>query len=155
MGDIGLAIQRAEDKTQQLQARAGAVDELLSSGALADPLSTGSDDITRELNALASTAQVDNELEQLKRSLGQLEPGAPTQATPQLPAGQWQQPKNAPAAVSYTHLDVYKRQVMNAARTLWSSSCRTAAIVVPPGDETRSRNTVGCSPVSRSMVAAP
>ncbi|SMO65568.1 PspA/IM30 family protein [Propioniciclava tarda] len=98
MGDIGLAIERAEDKTQQLQARAGAVDELLSSGALADPLSTGSDDITRELNALASTAQVDNELEQLKRSLGQLEPGAPTQATPQLPAGQWQQPKNSPAA---------------------------------------------------------
>ena len=96
MGDIGLAIQRAEDKTQQLQARAGAVDELLSSGALADPLSTGSDDITRELNALASTAQVDNELEQLKRSLGQLEPGAPTPRRSS--AGQWQQSKNAPAA---------------------------------------------------------
>ena len=37
MGDVGLAVQRAEDKTQQMQARAGAIDELLSSGALDDP----------------------------------------------------------------------------------------------------------------------
>ena len=37
MGDVGLAIQRAEDKTAQLQARAGAIDELLASGALDDP----------------------------------------------------------------------------------------------------------------------
>lgn len=95
MGDIGLAIQRAEDKTQQLQARAGAVDELLASGALNDPLATGGDDITRELDALASASQVDNELAALKRSL-QLEPGAPSQpAPPQLPAGEWQQPKSA------------------------------------------------------------
>src|SRR5580704_1566825 len=36
MGDVGLAMQRAEDKTQQMQARAGAVDELLASGALDD-----------------------------------------------------------------------------------------------------------------------
>ena len=44
---------------------------------------------------------------------------------------------------------------MNAARTLWSSSCRTAAAVVPPGEVTRSRSTVGCSPVSRSSLAEP
>ena len=30
MGDVGMAIQRAEDKTMQLQARAGAVDELMA-----------------------------------------------------------------------------------------------------------------------------
>ena len=36
MGDVGLAIQRAEDKTAQMQARAGAIDELLASGALDD-----------------------------------------------------------------------------------------------------------------------
>src|SRR3984885_11756982 len=36
MGDVGLAIQRAEDKTAQMQARAGAIDELLASGALED-----------------------------------------------------------------------------------------------------------------------
>ena len=37
MGDVGMAIQRAEDKTAQMQARAGAIDELLASGALDDP----------------------------------------------------------------------------------------------------------------------
>ena len=43
-------IQRAEDKTAQMQARAGAIDELLASGALDDVSAIGSgDDITREL----------------------------------------------------------------------------------------------------------
>ena len=36
MGDVGMAVQRAEDKTAQMQARAGAIDELLASGALED-----------------------------------------------------------------------------------------------------------------------
>jgi len=48
MGDVGLAIQRAEDKTLQMQARAGAVDELLASGALDDaslPPGSRDDDI--------------------------------------------------------------------------------------------------------------
>jgi len=36
MGDVGMAIQRAQDKTKQMQARAGALDELLASGALED-----------------------------------------------------------------------------------------------------------------------
>ena len=36
MGDVGLAVQRAQDKTEQLQARAGALDEPLASGALQD-----------------------------------------------------------------------------------------------------------------------
>src|SRR5207248_10904160 len=34
MGDVGLAIQRAEEKTENMKARAGAIDELLASGAL-------------------------------------------------------------------------------------------------------------------------
>ena len=41
MGDVGLAIQRAEDKTAQMQARAGAIDELIASGALDDVTSIG------------------------------------------------------------------------------------------------------------------
>ena len=41
MGDVGLAIQRAEDKTAQMQARAGAVDELIASGALDDVTAIG------------------------------------------------------------------------------------------------------------------
>jgi phage shock protein A len=69
MGDVGLAIQRAEDKTLQMQARASAVDELLTSGALEDPTGTYKDDITRELDALASTSQVENELAAMKAQL--------------------------------------------------------------------------------------
>ena len=38
MSDVGLAIQRAEDKTEQMKARAGAIDELMASGALTDAL---------------------------------------------------------------------------------------------------------------------
>ena len=45
MGDVGLAMQRAEDKTAQMQARAGAVDELLASGALEDATAGPHDDI--------------------------------------------------------------------------------------------------------------
>lgn len=106
MGDIGAAVQRAEDKTQQLQARASAVDELLASGALDDPLSSGGDDITRELNALASDSQVEGELAALKRSLA-IEPGAPAEAAPQLEPGQgvWQQPKSSGAATQVPPAD--------------------------------------------------
>ena len=69
MSDVGLAIQRAEDKTLQLQARASAVDELLASGALDDPTGTVKDDITRELDALASDSSVENELAAMKAQL--------------------------------------------------------------------------------------
>lgn len=68
LGDVGLAVQRAEDKTQQLQARAGAIDELLASGALNDM--TGSkDSITLELERMASANEVDQMLESMKREL--------------------------------------------------------------------------------------
>ena len=43
---------------QQMQARAGAIDELLASGALDDPSGLAKDDITRELEQLASTSEV-------------------------------------------------------------------------------------------------
>ena len=70
MGDVGLAVQRAEDKTAQLQARAGAIDELLASGALDDPVSGRGDDITRELERMSSQSDVDLELQRLKAELG-------------------------------------------------------------------------------------
>jgi phage shock protein A len=67
MGDVGLAIQRAEDKTAQMQARAGAIDELIASGALDDVSAHGSgDDIARELDALSSGSDVEAELARLK-----------------------------------------------------------------------------------------
>ena len=69
LGDVGLAIERAKDKTEQLQARATAVDELLASGALADPTGGYKDDITRELDALASSSAVESELAAMKAAL--------------------------------------------------------------------------------------
>jgi phage shock protein A len=67
MGDVGLAIQRAEDKTAQMQARASAVDELINSGVLEDASSLNSgDDISRELEAMSSQAEVEQELAKLK-----------------------------------------------------------------------------------------
>ncbi len=67
MGDVGMAVQRAEDKTAQMQARAGAIDELISSGALDDVSSVGQgDDIARELQAMSSQSDVDSELAALK-----------------------------------------------------------------------------------------
>jgi phage shock protein A len=66
-GDVGLAIQRAEDKTAQMQARAGAVDELIASGALDDASQLGrGDDIARELEAMSSQSDVEAELARLK-----------------------------------------------------------------------------------------
>src|SRR4030095_3045775 len=52
MSDVGLAVQRAEDKTAQMQARAGAIDELLASGALDDVTGAGSDSISLELDRM-------------------------------------------------------------------------------------------------------
>ena len=71
MGDVGMAIQRAEDKTQQMQARAGAVDELIASGALDDVVSGPRDDIQTELDRMGAGHDVDNELERMKAELDQ------------------------------------------------------------------------------------
>jgi len=69
LGSSGAAMQRAQDKIASMQARAGAIDELLASGALND-LSTPVDDIQKELDKVTSTNQVDNELAAMKAELG-------------------------------------------------------------------------------------
>jgi phage shock protein A len=69
MADTGLAIQRAKDKTEQMQARASAVEELVEAGTLED-FTTGGDQIDRELAQLSSSSQVDSELEKMKAELG-------------------------------------------------------------------------------------
>jgi phage shock protein A len=71
MGDVGMAIQRAEDKTEQMKARAGAIDELMASGALDDMVSGPRDDIQAELDRMGASSSVDLELERLKGELGQ------------------------------------------------------------------------------------
>jgi phage shock protein A len=77
MSDVGLAIQRAEDKTEQMKARAGAIDELMASGALTDALGgPPPDDIQAELDRMGATTGVDAELEKMKAELAA---GAPKQ----------------------------------------------------------------------------
>ena len=77
MGDVGMAIQRAQDKTEQMQARAGALDELLASGALEDAtLPGGRDDLQSQLDALTAGHDVDDELARLKAQLPAAAPPA-------------------------------------------------------------------------------
>src|ERR1700720_3561674 len=71
MGDVGMAIQRAEDKTAQMQARAGAIDELMASGALDDVVSGPHDDIQAELDRMGAGHDVDGELARMKAELAQ------------------------------------------------------------------------------------
>jgi phage shock protein A len=66
MGDVGMAVQRAQDKTAQMQARAGAIDELMASGALEDVTGPPRDDIQAELDRMRGGHDVDLELERLK-----------------------------------------------------------------------------------------
>lgn len=68
MSDVGLAMQRAEDKTAQMQARAGAIDELLASGALEDATGSTKDDIQVELERMSAHTDVEAQLAQLKKT---------------------------------------------------------------------------------------
>jgi phage shock protein A len=72
MADLGLAMQRAEDKTEQMRARGAAVDELETAGAFDDitQLGPGQDEIDRELAAIGADAAVDDELSKMKAELG-------------------------------------------------------------------------------------
>ena len=69
MADTGLAIERARDKTEQMQARASAIEELTAAGTLED-FTSDKTQLDRELEALTSSTQVDSELERIKAELG-------------------------------------------------------------------------------------
>src|SRR3954466_1480717 len=69
MENTGQAIQRARDKTQELQARAGAIEELTAAGTL-EELGDGRDHIDRELAQISAQSQVDDELAKLKAEVG-------------------------------------------------------------------------------------
>lgn len=72
MADVGLAMQRAVDKTEQMKARADAVSELEASGTFEDltQLGGGEDEIDRQLRELSSASVVDDELARMKAELG-------------------------------------------------------------------------------------
>jgi len=96
MADIGLAMQRAQDKTEQMRARADAVAELEEAGTFDDltALGPGQDDIDRQLAQLSSSATVDSELAKMKAELsaGTTPPPGELEAGEQEPS-----PKDAPA----------------------------------------------------------
>jgi phage shock protein A len=72
MADVGLAMQRALDKTENMRARASAVQELEQAGTFEDltQLGSGEDDIDRQLKQLSSSSEVDTELAKMKAELG-------------------------------------------------------------------------------------
>jgi phage shock protein A len=72
-GDAGAALQRAQDKIANMQARADATDELLQSGVLED-VGGDTDDIQKELDDASSAAEVDKELAALKAQIGSSTP---------------------------------------------------------------------------------
>ena len=67
MGDINLAIERAETKTETLRAKAGAIDELVETGVLDEV--GGGDSLDRQLEQISASATVESELEALKAGL--------------------------------------------------------------------------------------
>ena len=72
MADVGLAMQRAIDKTDAMRARANAVQELEAAGTFEDFTAIGppQDDIDRALAQLGAGSAVDADLARLKAELG-------------------------------------------------------------------------------------
>src|SRR5215207_1700545 len=79
MADTGQAVERAREKTEEMQARAGAMDELIAAGTLEDITAGGQTQLDRELEQLSSKSKVDDELERMKAEVG---PGAPQKELP-------------------------------------------------------------------------
>jgi len=69
MADAGAAIERARSKTEEMQARAGAMDELIQSGTLED-FTSDKTQLDRELQQMASQSQVEQELAKMKQEVG-------------------------------------------------------------------------------------
>ena len=69
MADVGLALERAENKTEEMKARADAIDELMEAGTLQD-LTDSKDDIGRELSKISTQSNVESELAKLKGEAG-------------------------------------------------------------------------------------
>lgn len=67
MADVGLAVQRAEEKTEDMKARSAALDELLESGTLTDY--SGGDEIESELARVKAKNTVDDEMARLKSEM--------------------------------------------------------------------------------------
>jgi len=87
MADVGMALQRAVEKTESLQARASAVHELEAAGTFDDltALGPGKDDIDRQLEQIGTLGAVDDELARIKIELSPMVPSAQIPAHSQAP----------------------------------------------------------------------
>jgi phage shock protein A len=87
MQDVNLAVQRAQDKVLQMQARASALDELMASGTLAEIGPGAQDPIDKQIQAMTNQSEVDRQLAALKSQM-------------QLPEGSQEQPQLPPPTTS-------------------------------------------------------
>jgi phage shock protein A len=65
MTDIGMSLSKAEEKTEKMKAKSGALDEMINSGVLTDYTSS-KDNIEKELEQITLKGSVDEELAKLK-----------------------------------------------------------------------------------------
>jgi phage shock protein A len=86
MADVSLAVQRAQEKTDRLRARAAAIDEMVQEGLLKDATATG-DPLARQIDRLSAAQNVENELASLKAEVGH-EQGQLPPAGKSLPPGE-------------------------------------------------------------------
>jgi len=69
MADVGMSIERAENKTEEMKARSIALDELIDKGTLTDLTAQG-DDLDRELAKISEKGNVESELARIKSEEG-------------------------------------------------------------------------------------
>ena len=69
MADVGVSIERAENKTEEMKARSAALDELIDQGTLED-FTGKQDDIERELAKIGSKGEIESELSRMKAEEG-------------------------------------------------------------------------------------
>ena len=68
MADVGLAVQRSEDKIETMRARSAALDELVERGTLEE--FAGGDEVERELARIKAKSSVEDDLARLKAEEG-------------------------------------------------------------------------------------
>ena len=142
------SLQRAQDKIATMQARSGALDELLESGVLED-VGGGTDDIQKELDQVGKDAQVDNELAALKAQLGTGAPPEPD-ALAARPGAATARPRPRLDARAI----VFSRRGRVASRRRSAPRRRPARARGPPGGSARRRAMVTCARPARAGTRA-
>lgn len=76
MNDLGMVLNRVEEKTENMKAKAQALDEMIESGTLTDITTSypsgGNLDIEKELDKASIDRSVEDELTKLKKEVGKI-----------------------------------------------------------------------------------